>query len=640
MKILNLHIQKFRGIVDLVLNFNGENAVIFGPNGSGKSAVVDAVDFLLHGEVSRLTGEGTGDVSTAKHGPHIGSQPEEAKITATIQSITGKVFSVERTVVQKDRVTIDPIYSSEFGAMVTYAQSGAHCLARRELLRYILTTPSTRSQQIQTLLNISDTRTVRDGFAKLKKTAASNLKDASDSLKRHSADFRTNVGATADDQLLGRINSLRAVLGGGALTSLDECSFTNGLLYSDTKENAEIANCIRSLADLVIYTPTLRPALQEKLQNVQDTVKKIENENSSIENINYIALIKSGLDLLDGTGRCPLCLHEWASEVELRQILQERKEKSETLSTLLDTYQNDVDTLLNEILTYKSKIGTLPQQLIKWDNGCAAELNNEIESITSVSFQENNSYKNFSKDCSDEDFELRGIYTAACFIRKQKEEKHPIQYIQHSATAAILSAYDTKTAKHRRNRMMLILLYDTGARVQELADLNLSSLHFEMQNPYVTLIGKGRKSRNVPLMDKTVRHLKVYLKEFHPEDIEEPLFYSLLDGKSHRLATDSISLVLKTAADIARNTCVDIPDNVHCHLIRKTKAMDLYKNGVPLPFIMQLLGHESMSTTSGFYAFATLEMMSRAMTQAGPKVDEKEKLWKKADIRKSLFTLD
>jgi site-specific recombinase XerD len=248
--------------------------------------------------------------------------------------------------------------------------------------------------------------------------------------------------------------------------------------------------------------------------------------------------------------------------------------------------------------------------------------------------------RSFLKYCSEEDFELRGIYTEVCTIRKQKEEKHPIQYLQSSATAAILSAYDTKTAKHRRNRMMLILLYDTGARVKELADLDLSSLHLEMQNPYVTLIGKGRKSRNVPLMDKTVRHLKVYLKEFHPEDCEAPLFYSFLDGKPHRLTTDSISLALKTAADIARKTCVDIPNKVHCHLIRRTKAMDLYKNGVPLPFIMQLLGHESMSTTSGFYAFATLEMMSRAMAIAAPKDDVKEKLWKKSDIRRSLFSLD
>ena len=248
--------------------------------------------------------------------------------------------------------------------------------------------------------------------------------------------------------------------------------------------------------------------------------------------------------------------------------------------------------------------------------------------------------RSFLKYCSEEDFELRGIYSDICTIKKQKEEKKPIEYLQPNATAAILSAYDTSTSKHRRNRMMLIMLYDTGARVQELADLNLSSLHLDMANPFVTLIGKGKKSRNVPLLQKTVKHLEVYLKEFHTENTENSLFYSTLDGKPHRLSTDSISLVLKTAADKARKSCNDIPQGVHCHMMRKTKAMDLYKNGVPLPFIMQLLGHESMSTTSGFYAFATLEMMSDAMNKAAPVVSGEEKLWKKKGMKKILYSLD
>ena len=188
--------------------------------------------------------------------------------------------------------------------------------------------------------------------------------------------------------------------------------------------------------------------------------------------------------------------------------------------------------------------------------------------------------------------------------------------------------------------MMLILLYDSGARVQELADLMVFSLHIDAVNPYITLVGKGRKSRNVPLMSKTVKHLKNYLKEFHPNGDDSPLFYSLMDGRPHKLSTDSISLILKNAADTAQKSCESVPENVHCHLMRKTKAMDLYKNGVPLPFIMQLLGHESMSTTSGFYAFATLEMMREAINKSAPKMADDEKLWKKEAVRKAIYSLD
>lgn len=289
-------------------------------------------------------------------------------------------------------------------------------------------------------------------------------------------------------------------------------------------------------------------------------------------------------------------------------------------------------SLVNEHVTFDVFSRTYTTDYVRWlkEKGYVPKtINLKLTAIRS-----------FLKYCSEEDFELRGIYSEICTVKKQKEERKPIEYLQPSATAAILSAYDTKTVKHRRNRMMLIILYDTGARVQELVDLNLSSLHLEMKNPFVTLVGKGKKSRNVPLLQKTVQHLEVYLQEFHPERADNPLFYSLLDGKPYRLSTDSISLILKTAADKGKKSCSEVPQNVHCHLMRKTKAMDLYKNGVPLPFIMQLLSHESMSTTSGFYAFATLEMMSDAMNKAAPTITEDEKLWKKKDVKKILYSLD
>ena len=85
-RIDKIQVKEFRGIRDLTLDLKGQNFAACGPNGTGKSGIVDAIEFALTGNISRLAGAGTGGLSVKAHGPHVDSRnkPEVASVTIDV----------------------------------------------------------------------------------------------------------------------------------------------------------------------------------------------------------------------------------------------------------------------------------------------------------------------------------------------------------------------------------------------------------------------------------------------------------------------------------------------------------------------------------------------------------------------------
>lgn len=129
--------------------------------------------------------------------------------------------------------------------------------------------------------------------------------------------------------------------------------------------------------------------------------------------------------------------------------------------------------------------------------------------------------------------DLMAVYLDACTVKGLKTSAGPIEYFEGYQMKALLAAPGCETRVSSRNQMMLILYYDTAARIAELLEMNLGQLHLEAEIPYLTILGKGRKYRSIPLMDKTIKHLKRYLKDFHADVYPRPVRYLENSRRTH-----------------------------------------------------------------------------------------------------------
>jgi len=214
-------------------------------------------------------------------------------------------------------------------------------------------------------------------------------------------------------------------------------------------------------------------------------------------------------------------------------------------------------------------------------------------------------------------------------IPHKRHQCAEVRYLTPEEVAAILSQPDLTTVKGRRDAVLLSLLYDTGARVQEIIDLSVRDLRLDTTPVQVQLIGKGRKVRIVPLMKQTVKLLTEYLHEHDLQQLEKnthPVFFNRL---KHRLSRSGIRYLLEKYATMAKTVFSSLHERVTPHMLRHSKAMHLLQAGNPLVVISHILGHVSVTTTE-IYARADMVMKEQALASLSSNVPELDiRSWQK-----------
>jgi len=390
MKLLELEIQNIRGIRELIITPKGNNFVIWGPNGSGKSAVVDSIDFLLTGEISRLTGRGTRGISLNDHGPHIDCDPEEAWVRGVFQIPNiDEPIELRRCIKSSSLLEYDTSFSDQLEPVLEVAQRGQHVLTRRDILRYITAEASTRAKEIQEILNITEIERIRSALRR----TITNLERDKDAALQVVENAKGRVNATIQqdkykiESVLEFINNNREILSGSPITEHHSSRLKEGLEPPIMKPSLVTLNLRMLDRDIVnirkISTELHKKEITKHEKELGELLDTFKREPSLLRELACLELIELGIKLIDETGSCPLCDTEWTPG-ELIKYLEEKQKKarearkiktritavSSTLARITDTVIPSLEQIINsaDVLDEKEIVEELRSWLSKLEH--------------------------------------------------------------------------------------------------------------------------------------------------------------------------------------------------------------------------------------------------------------------------------
>ena len=407
MKLLELEIHNFRGIRDLTIAPRGENFLIYGPNGSGKSAVVDALDFLLTGQISRMKGKGTKDITLKKHGPHVDYSVKDAWIKANVK-IHGleEPVEIKRSLDHPNKLICENSIRDLINPIMELASRGQHVLTRREILNYVTADSGTRGKQIQTLLKITDVEKTRNTLVKVKNTLKNNYIGAKSSLNTISAAINSNIGITNYDEekILDFVNINRNVLDGNPLQDLKSNSIKEGIeaqaLSPDITVNIQLLKI-----DLKKVHEINSDKNKESLSNIdlelRELKAKISSDHRMEDALDHLKLTRLGLDLLGPESSCPLCDTPWETG-NLKEHLKHKIEIFKESAQNLDRLNELTDELILEVNHTLASLNEIIKsaEILELEKNVRAlkSWTNELDILLSVLEDENYPDPRFSEE--------------------------------------------------------------------------------------------------------------------------------------------------------------------------------------------------------------------------------------------------
>jgi len=348
-KIESLTIQKFRGIKELTVPFQGKSWVICGRNGSGKSGVVDAIEFGLSGTISRLSGEGRGDVTIKEHGPHVDfkNNPKDAVVNIAVKNIGDTISSsISRNCFNPSKYIVTPKDKEK-----EFSQMGKEIvLSRREILKFILTEPGKRSKEVQALLKIDKLDEIRLALQTSKNKVVKNLEAEKQEFERTKSKLIEwiEVEELSKESLLKSVNKHRKILSLIELTEInDDISLSEGIKTEEKtiqyRNKQELLNLLLRLKAKLLDSEGAFSSMAKKYLNLLESFSGKENE---LKNLNRIGFYEAGMKFIDSDA-CPFCEIAW-KEDDLKKVIQEKVKEISGIKSI----KADIDTQIQGMKIY------------------------------------------------------------------------------------------------------------------------------------------------------------------------------------------------------------------------------------------------------------------------------------------------